>query len=38
MTVPSVVIPETATSYVVPLSVTNAVVAPAVPFNVTSHP
>ena len=38
MTVPVCVIPETATLYVVPLPVTVAVVAPAVPLRVTSLP
>src|SRR5688500_9922043 len=36
ITVPSPVIPDTATLYVVPLPVTVAVVAPAVPLSVTS--
>ena len=38
ITVPSPVIPLTATLYVVPLPVTTAVVAPAVPLSVTSPP
>ncbi len=38
ITVPSPVIPLTATLYVVPLPVTTAVVAPAVPDRVTSAP
>ena len=36
MIVPLVVMPETATLYVLPLPVTVAVVAPAVPLSVTS--